>query len=858
MVGLSRSVSGQGWTARRISGAGLLALALLLAAVPSADARRFSSATYSSPITLSADGRYVWSVNPANDTVSVIRTRSNTVIKTIQVGDEPESVALDPNNRYAYVANAAAGTVTAIRIRRAGRRRFSTGRRITLRTGAEPWNAVASPDGRRIFVANSSQDTITVIDATKRRGRRGNRPRIIGHINLTGSACASDPNFHFQPRGLAVTRNSRRLYVTSFLAFTKPGGRQADDTGKQGLVCRINIRTRSKRLRAYRPRSLIEVIPQLTGFTIDATGDGAPDTTAAFPNQLQSIVIHGNRAYLPNIAASPDGPLRFNVDTQAFVIDNLNGSLQRDVSAAKFLNLHLGARNPEPGKKRLFFSNPWAMAFTKRSGAATAYVVSAGSDLLVKVNVDGAGKLGFTVDADTTRYIDLNDPANPATAGDNGGKNPQGIVINRAGTRAWVQNFVSRNVSVVDLRTDSVSKVIRTAPLPAPGSPAEAVLVGAEMFFSSRGHFDRPPGAVVSTDERLSSEGWQNCASCHFKGLTDGVVWEFAAGPRKSVPLNASFNPANPNEQRVLNYSAIFDEIEDFTANIRNVSGPGPLGAPVACNAPAAGQPATSTNDPNHGPIISDNGNINEAPCIINSLAAKANAERPQVTVTLPGSNRAVSAMSALREWVRVAVRTPRAPIIRRGIRSPISRRAVRAGARLFAKAGCTACHVGNRFTLSTKDFVSPPAAAEIFTERTPPQVFGNPVALPYLNRFLRDVGSFNRGVPGPNDLTPSVGALEKAAAGLTGGVAQPAQDALGIDYNNDGRGIGYNVPSLLGIFGLPPYYHNGACETLDCVVEDVRHRTANGKAPDRLTSARQRRQVVSFLKSIDTRTRAP
>jgi hypothetical protein len=35
--------------------------------------------------------------------------------------------------------------------------------------------------------------------------------------------------------------------------------------------------------------------------------------------------------------------------------------------------------------------------------------------------------------------------------------------------------------------------------------------------------------------------------------------------------------------------------------------------------------------------------------------------------------------------------------------------------------------------------------------------------------------------------------------------VAQPAQDALGIDYNGDGRRIGYKVPSLLGIFGLPP-----------------------------------------------------
>ena len=80
-------------------------------------------------------------------------------------------------------------------------------------------------------------------------------------------------------------------------------------------------------------------------------------------------------------------------------------------------------------------------------------MVSSGSDLLVKVNVDGSGKLTNTVDADTTRYIDLNDPANPATAGANAGKNPQGIAINKQGTRAYVQNFVSRNISVVNLTT---------------------------------------------------------------------------------------------------------------------------------------------------------------------------------------------------------------------------------------------------------------------------------------------------------------------------------------------------------------------------------------------------------------------
>ena len=116
------------------------------------------------------------------------------------------------------------------------------------------------------------------------------------------------------------------------------------------------------------------------------------------------------------------------------------------------------------------------------------------------MNVDGAGKLAFTVDADTTRYIDLNDPANPATAGANAGKNPQGIVINRRGTRAYVTNFVSRNVSVVNLQTDQVidRDPHRTAARRR-ARPEEVVAVGAEMFFSSRGNFDRPAGTTVST-----------------------------------------------------------------------------------------------------------------------------------------------------------------------------------------------------------------------------------------------------------------------------------------------------------------------------------------------------------------------
>ena len=376
----------------------LLAALLLLPA--SASARRYSGPTNSSPIAMSANGKWVWSVNPGADNVSVIYTKTNKVVATVKTGDEPQSVALDPNNRYAYVANAAAGTVTVIRITRARAKRFRAGplrRHGTIRTGAEPWNVVISPNGRRVFVANSGQDTITVIDAKSRR------KKVIGHVNLQDSVC-NDPDRtrRFQPRGLAVTKSNKRLLVTSFFSFVTAGGQEGTDLGRAGAVCRLKLRTSSKRIRGYRVAAKVTVAPQVTGFTVDANGDGVPDPTAAFPNQMQSIVIRGDQAFLPNIAASPSGPLRFNVDTQAFVnvLDGARGGVTRDAGGAKFLNLHLGARQPEPGKKKLFFANAWAIGFTSQGGIGAAYVVSAGSDLLVKVNIDANGKLTNTVDAD--------------------------------------------------------------------------------------------------------------------------------------------------------------------------------------------------------------------------------------------------------------------------------------------------------------------------------------------------------------------------------------------------------------------------------------------------------------------------
>ena len=817
----------------------------------------FNRPTHSSPIVLSRNDRLVFAVNPHNDTVSVLRTDTNAVVSTIAVGQEPRSVAVDPTSTFAYVANAAGSDVSVIKIDNPSPDGFAASVLKTIKTGAEPWNIVISPDGKRVFVANSGQDTISVINAKTNN--------LIGNVDLRDSLCnAPDRSRHFQPRGLAVTQDNQQLYVTRFLSFTKPDGQQGTDDGKVGTVCRVNINTNSNKIGGFKPAQRISLLPRTTGFVIDSNGDSAPDNTTAFPNQLQSIAIRGNTAFLPNVAASPQGPLQFNTSTQAFVnkIAGIGTDSQSDNGA---VNLHLGAREPEAGKKRLFFANPWAIAFTNQNGAGNAYVVSAGSDLLVKLNVGADNQLTFTGDSNTTRYIDLNDPDNPRTNGAKAGKNPQGIAINSAGNKAYVSNAVSRNISIVNLDTDAVKTAVQTAPLPEPGSREERVLVGAEMFFSSRGNFVRKAGTAVSTSERLSHEGWQNCASCHFNGLSDGVVWAFGTGPRKSVNLAGTFNPNDRQQQKVLNYSAIFDEIEDFELNIRNVSGPGNTGTPQACKNPP---PSASPFDRDQGLLIADDGDANQAPCQIVPLAT-ANAGRQEVKVKLPGSTTAVPALTALREFVKRGIRVPNGPLNSDQIPGGVPVSEIQMGRSLFQAAQCNTCHGGGLWSSSVKDYTSPPAgnkiACEVSSLSAPPGAFcsgtpmtGNPVSSQYLHQFLRDIGSFNLGVPGAgNDIGNNVGAAEKAAPVFDPELDKslPARDGLGQDYNGDGRGTGFSPQSLLGVFATPPYYHNGACETLACVVGNAKHRTANGTLPDVINTQAKLIALVRFLESIGQST---
>ena len=626
----------------------ILAVLTLQSALPARHAG-FGAPTSSQPLALSADGELLAVANTDTDSVSFFDTSRGTprFIDEVPVGREPGGVALAPDGSEAYVANTLDGTVSVLKL--TGNRKKVRVHKV-IQVGTEPYGVAVTPNGDHVYITNARSNSVSVINA------RNNH--VVDTIEDVG----------IEPRGLAITNSGddedEIVYVTQFLSLPLPGKVDGADDAKAGYVTRISTKTNT-------------VIDQIalapiadTGFKAagDALARIAPGanfvfTTGAYPNQLNNIAIKGGFAYVPNTGASPNGPVRFNVNTQSLlnVIDRAAGA-----DAHRTINMHQAVAS-QTNTARRFITQPWAMAFKHASNEG--YVVSAASNIVVKV----------AVDPDTGAAAVLSDPLDPtrvlqiAT-----GSNPRGIVVNENDTRAYVMNAVSRDVTVIDLTgsRESVIATVQSAPLPLPGTPEDKIHIGKELYNTSIGVFDpaTPGGAPIVG--RMSAAGWGACASCHPNGLSDNVVWIFAAGPRRTVPQHTDFDQTDParQTQRALNWSAIFDEEEDFELNIRGVSG---------------GQ----------GLIVLADG-VTQDPDVL-AFLPRANGGRNQLKV------RGVGAWDALKAFVQFGIRAPLSP-------AHSDDPAVIAGRQVFASAGCASCHGGPQWTSSRIEYTPPPAAAQI------------------------------------------------------------------------------------------------------------------------------------------------
>jgi len=635
--------------------------------------------THSSPIDITPDDRFVWVVNPDNNCVSVFNVQgdANTKIQEILVGKEPQSVAIHPLGTKAYVTNMVSGTVWVIAIN-------PTSGAGTLckiiNVGTEPYGVAVAPNGLRAFVTNASSDTVTVIDTTDLApfgSPVGDLDCTFGTDAIVDTIPVAD-----DPRGLAITADSARVFVTHMFAQLRPGKTSFDegrDDSREGRVTAISTFPTYKVLGTIALNPLLDTGFRADGSTIDripcsvagcAPPAGTGFVTGAFPNLMQSITIKGNRAYLPNTAASPNGPVRFNVNVQSFlsVFDITTGQ-----DSGQTINMNRGIQN-ESDTTRLFITNPFAIAF-KRS-ADEGYVTAKAINQIIRVTLDANGTP--TINAPTPVRVNV-------------GKDPRGIVFNSTDTRAYVMNYVSRDMTVVDISTGTPSVIgtFSSAALPPPGSFEEVVQRGKELFNTAIG----PAGTTPTSDPpagRMSSEGWGSCFGCHEDGRTDSITWMFPDGPRQVISMDASQDPqvppepvfTSPNGQRVLNFSATRDEIQDFELNIRNVSG---------------GQG-----------LIADG--------------------QPVVNLTPTANTGRSSDLDALATFIRFGVRSRIAPKLAE-IENPTTFK-IR-GRKIFREEGCDTCHGGSDWTRSLLDFTPPPPSTELIVDTQ-------------LIRFLSNVGTFD------------------------------------------------------------------------------------------------------------------
>src|SRR5262245_28448329 len=530
----------------------------------------------SSPVALSSNDHVLVNVNPDANTISVFDVTGNVPLKIaeIPVGIDPSSVAIHPTLPVAYVTNSFDGTVSVVSLEH---------HQVTdvVKVGAEPMAVALAPNGTRLYVANSSSNNLMVFDTVP------SSPALIATIDLSPFGTA--------PRAIAVTNNGdaadtdETIFVAMFYAQLRPGKtfvQEGQDDQREGRVVAISAATHSP---LGGPNPIVLAPQAVTGFNangklapapgqVPAVAQTNPQTfatpTGVFPNQLAAIAIHPLQTftYVVSTGASPNGPFRFNVNAQGLV-SLFNTNTRAEITAAQTdpavrrtapLNLNQGINLGTTPAPRLFLTNPVAMAW--RPNGSDAWIVVQQADLVVRLTIDGAGiptvENPLVAGPSTLVRVDLQDVSAPLIQG----KAPRGIVINSTGNRAYVYSFVSRSVSTIDISNATAPTVVGTAlasRLPKPGTARADALQGAELFFTGRG----PLG-------RMSSEAWGGCIVAQPGGLSYNVTWMFDTGPRQTIALDGMFDKRGQHAlQRILNWSAVRDEGQDFELNTRNVFG---------------------------------------------------------------------------------------------------------------------------------------------------------------------------------------------------------------------------------------------------------------------------------------------
>lgn len=316
-----------------------------------------------------------------------------------------------------------------------------------------------------------------------------------------------------RPRGIAVSHDGKDVFVTRFISPESGGEVVKVDAGAMRAVTTIVL-------------------------ALDTTTEDSDQRSRGVPNYLFSIGLtpDGRQAWVPG---KKDNIVRGKArDGRTLTHDTTVRPLAAAIDVLKSQEI---------------FSN--RVDLDDRS-------------LPIHVTFSPLGNLVFLTLGGSHR-IEIRDIHNPTltfSAIANVGNFPRAALITpHGGGRLFVQGALSRDILVYDLSAMLAEFRTETPPqlavIPAVANeklPAE-ILRGKRIFHDS-------------SDRRMANEGYLSCGTCHFEGIDDGRVFDFTDRGEGLRNTPALLGRSGTRHGR-LNWTANFDEIQDFEHQIRGLFG---------------------------------------------------------------------------------------------------------------------------------------------------------------------------------------------------------------------------------------------------------------------------------------------
>ncbi len=443
----------------------------------------------------------LWVVNADNDSVSVFDTATNARVAEVTVGSGPRTLARGADGRI-WVVNKLGASISIL-----SPSTLAVVQTVALPRASQPHGIVVSPADGAAYVALEASGRVLKLD--------GSSGAMLATLAVGDN-----------PRHLAITAAGEQLLVSRFITRALPGEGTAvvatTDAGGAAVGGEL---------------LLVDTASMSIGRTVVLAHSNRTDTEnqgRGFPN------------YLGAAAIAPDGRSAWVPSKQ----DNLQRGTLRDGRALDFQN-------------------------TVRAISSFVDLASGSEDLAGRVDHDNASLASAAafhpsgvylfVALETSRQVAVLDAVGRRELFRfEAGLAPQGLVVSDDGLTLYVSNFMSRNVTVLDLApllNFGRLGVTTSSTLAAVASDklAANVLKGKQLFYDAR-------------DTRLARDSYMSCASCHNDGGHDGRTWDLT-GQGEGLRNTASLRGRSGMGQGFLHWSANFDEVQDFEAQIRGLAG---------------------------------------------------------------------------------------------------------------------------------------------------------------------------------------------------------------------------------------------------------------------------------------------